>query len=332
MPMIKRKIFISTVPFGAADPKPLETMASSDISYTINPKGRRLKEDELAQIIEPYSVLIAGTEPITEKIMDNAPNLRLIARVGIGVDNVDLLAARERNIAVSYTPDAPTLAVGELTLGLMISLLREIPRSDRGMRGGEWWRVQGRRLAECTVGIIGVGRIGKTVIKHLTGAFPGIKILANDTDPDLNFGEQHKLRWTDKETIYRNCDIITLHVPLTPETRGMISKHDLELMKSDAVIINTARGGIISENDLATALRQSSIGGAAIDVFSEEPYSGELTKLENCVLTCHMGSMTQDCRARMECEATDEAVHFLQNGNQRMAVPESEYAVAEMLR
>jgi D-3-phosphoglycerate dehydrogenase len=332
MPPTNSDIFISTVPFGAADPQPLEAMAADNISYVINPLKRRLKEEELIEFIRPFSVLVAGTEPITEKIMDNAPNLRLIARVGIGVDNVDLLAARDRNIAVSYTPDAPTLAVGELAIGLMISLLRQTHRSDKGMRRGEWWRAQGSRLAASTVGIIGVGRIGKTVVKHLSGGFPGVKILANDIAPDLEFGKEHNLEWADQKTILENCDILSLHVPLTPQTRGMIGLDELRQMRPEARLINTARGGIVIEQDLATALRQETIQGAAVDVFSEEPYSGELTELDSCILTCHMGSMTQDCRARMECEATAEAIHFLKNNTQRMAVPENEYAIAEMLR
>jgi D-3-phosphoglycerate dehydrogenase len=255
--------------------------------------------------------------------MDRAPKLRLISRVGIGLDGVDLLAARERGIAVSYTPDAPAPAVAELTTGLMLALLRGISSTDRNMRNGVWHRVMGRRLARCTVGIIGVGRIGKRLIRHLGGF--GCRILANDLEPDWEFGRAHGVEWGDKERIFREADIITLHVPLTPLTRNLITRRELDWMKPTALLVNTARGPLVSEHDLADALRNNGIAGAAIDVFSLEPYAGELCAIERCILTCHMGSMSVDCRTQMEVEATEEAVRFLRNEPLLHRVPEVEF-------
>jgi D-3-phosphoglycerate dehydrogenase len=319
----ERKVLITTVPFGNYDRRPLDLLESNNIEYLINPIGRKLKEYELAEMAGDSGVLIAGTESITANVMDRAPHLRLIARVGIGLDNVDLVAARERGITVSYTPDAPSAAVAELTIGLMISLLRQIPQADRGMRNGVWHRFMGRRLAEMTVGIIGVGRIGKRVIRHLKGF--GAKILANDLTAAVVYGNEPCLRWVDKETIYREADIITLHVPLTPSTERMITRREIEMMKPEVLLINTSRGNIIDEADLAAALRAGRIGGAAIDVFGQEPYSGELTTLDRCIMTSHMGSMSRDCRVRMELEATQEAVRFLTGQPLRQIVPEDEY-------
>ncbi|NPU97283.1 MAG: phosphoglycerate dehydrogenase [Candidatus Omnitrophica bacterium] len=317
------KILVTTVPFGEADPAPLDLLKAAGVSFDLNPFGRRFQEDELAERIGPYHGLIAGTEPITRRVMEQAPNLKHISRVGIGLDSVDLIAARELGIQVSYTPDAPAPAVAELAVGQMLNLLRLIPQADRGMRRGIWKRLMGRRLSECVVGIIGLGRIGKRVTRHLSGFGP--KILVNDITPDLEFIEKHSLIEAAKEQIYVEADIITLHVPLTRETRGLIGPRELAMMKPDALLINTARGGIVDEAALAAALRAGKLGGAAIDVFEQEPYSGELTGIENCLLTCHMGSCSVDCRARMEREATEEALRFVRNEPLRGLVPESEY-------
>ncbi len=321
---IERRVLITTVPFGEINRKPLDLLEAEGIDYGINPLNRKLKEAELAELAKDFGVIIAGTEPNSRRVMDNAPHLRLISRVGIGLDSVDLLAARERGILVSYTPDAPSPAVAELTIGLMVSLLRGIPQADRNMRHGVWHRVFGRRIAECAIGIIGVGRIGKRVARHL-GGFAPKRILANDLVPDVDFGHQHHLEWTDKETIYRQADIISLHVPLTPLTHNLITYKELALMKPTTVLINTARGGIVNEGDLANALRGRQIAAAALDTYLQEPYSGELTTLENCVLTSHMGSMSVDCRFQMELTAVEETIRFLKGEPLLSLVPETEY-------
>jgi D-3-phosphoglycerate dehydrogenase len=274
-------------------------------------------------MIGDIDVLIAGTEPITAEVMDRAKRLRLISRVGIGLDSVDLQAARARGILVSYTPDAPAPAVAEMTMGVILSLLRSLARADRGMRGGVWHRFLGRRLSDVTVGVIGVGRVGKRLIRHLQGFSP--KILANDIAPDYEFGIAHHVHWVEKDVIYSEADIISLHLPLTPLTQNLIAVRELNMMKSDAVFVNTSRGGMVNEHDLAQVLKQGKLAGAALDVFGQEPYSGELVTIENCLLTCHMGSMSRDCRTRMELEATEEAVRFLKDEPLRLLVPDAEY-------
>lgn len=322
---VKRRVLITTVPFGEADRYPLELLEANQIEYVINPIGRRLKEEELIVMIPDFGVVIAGTEPITEKVIASAPNLGLIARVGIGLDSVNLSAARAHGVQVTYTPDAPSPAVAELAIGQMLALLRGISLSDRNMRNGVWHRFMGRRLSEVTVGLIGVGRVGKLVIKHLRGGFPFVRILANDLKPDVEFGKSHNIEWVEKEEIYRSADIISLHLPLTPVTRTLITANEINLMKKDVLLVNTSRGNMINEKDLAQALRSQRIAGAAIDVFEREPYTGELSTFENCLLTCHMGSMSVDCRSRMEIEATEEAVRFLKDEPLRTIVPEYEY-------
>lgn len=323
---VDRRVLITTVPFGQQR-RPLDLLEADGIEYVINPIGRRLKEEELASMAADFGVLIAGTEPITARVMDAAPHLKLISRVGIGLDSVDLAAARARGITVSYTPEAPSPAVAELAVGLMLALLRDIPGADRVMRDGVWRRTMGRRLSNMIVGVIGVGRIGKRVIRHLCGGFPGARILANDLNPDLGFGSRYGVEWAEKDHIFGAADVITLHLPLTPQTRALIGARELALMKPTTVIVNTSRGNMVHEQDLALALREGRLAGAAIDVFEREPYSGDLATIDRCILTCHMGSMSEDCRARMELEATEEALRFLRGEPLLNVVPDSEYAV-----
>jgi D-3-phosphoglycerate dehydrogenase len=320
------KVLITTVPFGDKNNQPLDQLQAAGIECLINPIGRKLKEDELAEMISDFDVLIAGTEPITEKVMSGAPRLKLISRVGIGLDSVDLLAAERRGIKVSYTPDAPAPAVAELTIGLMLSLLRSVHVANAQMHRGEWHRYFGRRISEVTIGIIGAGRIGGRVLRHLA-AFGSPRVLVNDLVFDHGMAPGPRLEWVDKEAIYREADMISLHVPLTANTKNMIRSEQIATMKSDALLINTSRGGIINESDLAEALIAGVIGGAAIDVFNQEPYTGDLAKIDRCLLTSHMGSMSVDCRTRMEIEATQEAVRFLTGQPLSGLVPPEEYDV-----
>jgi D-3-phosphoglycerate dehydrogenase len=320
------KVLITTVPFGEKNRLPVEQLDAAGVEYLINPLGRKLAEEELAEMITDYDVLIAGTEDITDFVMSKAKKLKLISRVGIGLDNVDLLAAERRGIKVSYTPDAPAPAVAELTIGFMLALLRSVHISNAQMHRGEWQRHFGRRIPEVTIGIIGTGRIGGRVLRRLQ-AFGSPRILVNDIRPDKNIAPELKLEWVGKEEIYRQADLISLHVPLTNQTKNMIAIQELLMMKSDAMIINTSRGGIINEADLGAVLNAGHLSGAAIDVFDQEPYSGDLSKIDRCLLTSHMGSMSIDCRTRMEIEATEEVVRFLNNQKLLGAVPEEEYDV-----
>jgi D-3-phosphoglycerate dehydrogenase len=320
------RLLVSTVPFCRFDKAPRAWLDEAGIEVVENPVGRRLKEDEIADMIGGYDYLIAGTEPVTDRVLSRADRLKLIVRVGIGLDSVDLAAARARGVAVSYTPDAPSPGVSELTIGLMLALLRQTHIADRTLHAGGWDRLMGRRLAEVTVGVIGVGRIGKRVIRHLREGFPGVRLMANDLVPDQDFATKYDVIWAEKDAIYRHADVITLHMPLTPRTRDMMGAAEFAVMKPDAVLVNTARGGIVNEAALAAALREGGISGAAVDAFVEEPYSGALAGIDHCILTCHMGSMTQDCRTRMEREATQEVLRQARGEPLRSLAPEAEYS------
>ena len=320
------KVLITTVPFADKNRLPLELLENAGIEYLVNPLNKKLTEDELLEMVDDVDIIIAGTEQITSKVLDRASNLKMISRVGIGLDSVDLLAAEERGIKVCFTPDAPAPAVAELTIGLMLSLLRSTHVANAELHRGEWVRHFGRRIPEITIGIIGVGRIGQRVLRRLS-SFGTPRVLVNDLNPDDRLVPQTKLEWTDKEEIYKQADIISLHLPLTKHTKNMIRAEHIALMKPDAILINTARGGIVNELDLANALNMGHLHGAAIDVFEQEPYVGPLASIERCILTAHMGSMTVDCRTRMEIEATEEVVRFNKGLPLEREVPEEEYSV-----
>lgn len=318
------KVLITTAPFGEQDPYPLKLLEMAGVDYAINPYGRKLSEHELAELIPSFDVLIAGTEKITEKVMEKGSNLKFISRVGIGLDSVDLHAAKRRGIQVSFTPDAPSPAVAELTVCLMLTLLRSVHLANSAMHRGIWKRYFGRRLAEVTLGLIGAGRIGRKVIE-IVSLLGARTILVNDIRDDLALETMPWVKTVTKEEIYKNADLISVHVPLTRVTSDMIRYDQLLKMKKEAMIINTSRGGIVNEEDLARVLHEGHLMGAAVDVFDKEPYDGELRSIERCILTSHMGSMSFDCRSRMEIEATEEAIRFLNGQPLKALVPQHEY-------
>jgi D-3-phosphoglycerate dehydrogenase len=325
------KVLITTVPFAQRDKLPIKLLEQAGVEFAINPLGRKLREDELAEMIGDYEVLIAGTEAITSKVIARAKRLKLISRVGVGLDSVDLLAAKQAGILVSYTPDAPAPAVAELTIGFIFSLLRNIQSANMQMHRGEWNRYFGRRITDVVVGVIGAGRIGERVLETLVPLNPR-KILVNDLRGDVVLMNKFpNVKFVEKSEIFRDADLLTLHIPLTDITKDMIRYEHLKSMKSDAMIINTSRGGIINEHDLIRALREGHLSGAAIDVFEQEPYIGELIEIERCLLTSHMGSMSIDCRTRMEIEATEEAVRYFRGEMLMALVPQSEYAVRKVI-
>ena len=316
------RVLITAVPFGEVDAGCLDLLDGAGVDRVRNPHGRRLTEPEIASLIADFDVLIAGTEPITRPVIRAGRRLRLISRVGVGLDNVDLSAARDHGVAVAYTPEAPADAVAELTIGLALSLLRGVHRADAAIRGGAWTRLPGRRLGAVTAGVIGVGRIGRRVIRLLS-AF-GARILANDLAP-ASLAEP--VEWVDKPALFREADLVTLHVPLTPSTHGLVGPGQLAMMRPGALLVNTCRGGVVDEAALADALRSGRLAGAAVDTFVDEPYHGELVEVDTCLMTAHMGSMAADCRRRMERGAARNVVAFLRGEPLDEPVPESEYAV-----
>jgi D-3-phosphoglycerate dehydrogenase len=240
-------------------------------------------------------------------VLEQAPRLRLVARVGVGLDSVDLDAARDHGVAVTWTPEAPARSVVELTLGLLVDLARGVTRADRAMRRGEWDRRIGFLLEGKTLGILGCGRIGRKVAA-LARAF-GMHVLAHDVARDDAWAASLGVRYVPLDDLLASADALTVHLPLTPGTRRILSRRELALLKTGALLVNTSRGEVLDEDALDAELPR--LGGAALDVFCEEPYTGPLRRHENVVLTAHMGSCSREGRLGMELGAARSVADFL---------------------
>lgn len=307
--MANKRILLATWPFGATGKTPLELLEQTGCELVFNPHRRRLRPHDVTDMLQDIDGVIAGTEPYNCRTLCNANRLQVISRVGIGLDNVDLEYCRDNNIQVTYTPDAPSQAVAELTVANILNLLRHIHHSDRSVREGAWNRLMGCLIEEVVVGIIGVGRIGSRVIRLLETFRP--TILANDTDPDVYGKPMPNTKWCSTEDILKAADLITLHIPMCAENRHFINRSKIEQMKTGALLINTSRGLIIDTEALTDALVQNHLGGAALDVYENEPYEGRLTKLDNTVLTAHIGASARQSRYLMELGAAEDCIKVL---------------------
>jgi D-3-phosphoglycerate dehydrogenase len=305
---MNKKILITAHPFCEYNDLPLKLLKKNKLTYYLNPFKRRLKEKEIFKLLKKFDGIIADTEPLTNKVLNEAKKLKIISRVGIGLNNVDLVSAKKNNIKVAYTPDAPTDAVVELTLGLIFNSIRKISEQNYLMKKKIWNRIAGFRIPHLKFGIIGLGRIGIKVAKNLK-KLGAKQIFYNDivTKKFSNF------KFKSKDYIYKNCDIVSLHVPLTNKTKNLITVKEISKMKKNCILINTSRGGIINENDLLKSLSLGRFFSVALDVFNNEPYYGALRKFDRCILTPHVGSMSFDCRNRMELEATEAVVNYFNN-------------------
>lgn len=307
--MANKRVLLATWPFGASGRRPLELLEETGWELVFNPYRRRLKPADVARLLADVDAVVAGTEPYNRETLANANRLKVISRVGIGLDSVDLQHCRDADIRVTYTPDAPSEAVAELTVGNIINLLRHIHQSDRSVREGAWNRFMGRLVQETTIGIIGAGRIGGRVIELLAPFRP--TILANDIDPKVCGTSMPNTKWRSVEEIMRTADVVSLHIPMCPENRHFINRALISQMKTGACIINTSRGGIVDTDALTDALVQHHLGGAALDVYENEPYEGPLTKLDNTVLTAHIGASARQSRYLMELGASEDCIRVL---------------------
>ena len=323
------KIFISTYPYCKIDKGPLDLLQATGWEIIINPLGRKLHQEELAKYASDCDALIAGTENV-DSLVRESKKLKIISRVGIGLDSVPLKLCKQKEIIVTYTPDAVSMAVVELTIGLMVALTRQVISADRQIRSSQWSRPYGKRIEESIIGIIGFGRIGSKVAKMLSAFKPSQILVFDIKDKTLEVNELKKMGLNidvaSLENIYVTSDIVTLHIPYSKYSRYMIDENVFQKMKPDAYLINTARGGIVREDHLYDAIKSQKIAGAAMDVFEVEPYQGSLCELENVILTQHMGSCSYDCRLNMELQAAEDILNFFNNRPLKNRVPEEEYA------
>jgi len=308
-------ILITTSSFGKNDPGATEKLKHAGFSVVLNPYGRKLTEAEVTGLIREHAPvgMIAGVEPLTREVLQKAGDLKAISRCGIGMDAVDLKAANKLSIAVTNTPDAPTIPVAELTLGLMLSLLRKIHLSDASIRKGEWHRPMGNLLHGKTIGLIGCGRIG-TYLAKLLSSFD-CTVLGHD--PVCQRRNYYRL--LDLSDMLSQSDIISLHLPYNAENHHLIDVEKIRMMKKGAMLINASRGGLVDEDALYDALVSGHLSGAALDCFEQEPYAGRLKELDTVLFTGHVGSYATEGRIMMEKQAVENLLEMLGIKCQRTA-------------
>ena len=278
----------------------------------VNDRKGITAEELLSEISDYDAVIVRGRTKITEKVIKQAKNLKVVGRCGVGVDNIDLQAAKENGITVVNAPGATTTSVAELTIGLIFSIAREIPRADAGMKNGEWLKKElvGVELDKKSLGIIGYGRIGSTVGKIAVSA--GMRINAFDLflTPETTLVNGGELLPFDE--VIKKSDFITVHTPLTETTRNLINDEAISQMKDGVFIICAARGGIIDENALLNGLNSGKVAGVALDVYvSEPPTNQELINHPKVIATPHIGGQTADAQKQASIDISTEVLAAL---------------------
>ena len=289
---------------------------SVDVINAINP-------DELQGIIKNYDALVVRSQTkVTENIINAGDRLKVIGRAGVGVDNIDVGAATRKGIVVVNSPDGNTVAAAEHTLALIMSLARYIPSANQSLKNGEWKRKEytGVELYNKVLGIIGLGRIGSHIARVCKAM--GMKLIAFDPYINKKIADEIGVEVVELEQLFTEADFITIHVPLTAETKNLINKDSMKKMKNSVRIVNCSRGGIINESDLVEALENNVIGGAALDVFAQEPLTdSQLQKVqEKLIITPHLGASTQEAQINVAIDVAEQITSVLNGEGVKNAV------------
>ena len=304
-------MLVTPTSYARNDPRLKRELEALVGEVVYNPSQKPLSAEALAGLLPEVDGYIAGLDAITHEALAVANRLKVIARYGVGVDNVDLLAAKQKGITVTNTPNANSVSVAELTVSLILALARQIPEAVSSTRRGEWPRVSGVTLEGKTVGIFGLGAIGKRLAQRLSGF--DCRILVYDPFVDRDFAEQYGIQITDRESVVEQADFLSLHLPLLPETRRMVDDSFLASMKPGAFLINTSRGEVVDEQALLHALESGRLRGAALDAFSEEPPASDhpLLQLPQVIVTPHMGAHTDGATNTMGWMALKDCLSVL---------------------
>lgn len=285
--------------FGRHTDAGVRLLEEAGCAVILTDPGGPWPEEAMRAYAQKADALIVGADAVTRAVLEAGLCLRVVAKHGVGVDNIDLAAAEERGIAVTYAPGGNTRSVAEMTVALLLALWRGLSRADVRMRARVWEPVVGREVAGRTLGIVGLGRIGREVAL-LTRAL-GMRVVACDVVWDRDFADAHGIQQETLQGVLVQADAVSVHVPLTSGTRGLIGTRELAWMRPDAVLINVARGGVVDECALAAALEQGRLAGAAVDVYEREPpWDSPLLDLDNVLLTPHMAHSTVEAMERVD--------------------------------
>jgi phosphoglycerate dehydrogenase-like enzyme len=302
------KILISPAPLDGVDAAFKQLLLDAGFELVYPRIGRQLVENELHRFLEGCEAALAGSEPYTRAVLEKHPQLRVVARVGVGYDAVDVRAATEHGIVVTIAPGTNEESVAEHTMMLLLACARNLISQHNQIVAGRWPRNANVPIRRQTLGLIGLGRIGRAVA--LRGLAFGMRVLAHEPNPIQSFVDKHGIILASLDEVIRQADFLSLHAPLLPETRYLINEQTLEWMKPTAYLINTSRGGLVNEKDLVEALQQRRIAGAGLDVFEEEPPPADhpLFKFENVILTAHTAGVDWRSRDDMALSAAQAVV------------------------
>jgi D-3-phosphoglycerate dehydrogenase len=304
------RVLITTRTFQKMRGAHWDTLEEAGLETVTSGLDEALNERQLIERLPGIAALICGMDEVTGQALEAADELRVISMNGVGLDRIDVDAATRRGIVVTCTPGTNADSVADLTLALMLAQARQIPRHDRTLRQGDWSRRGGRELRGQHLGLVGLGAIGKKVALRAL-AF-GMTVQAYDPYVDVAFCREHGIRVSDWATTLRTSDILSLHLPVTVDTLGLIDQEALAAMKSGAVLINTARGELVDEAALIEALESGHLGGAGLDAFSPEPPApSPLWAMEQVVLTPHLGGNTREAALRTALQSARNAVAVL---------------------
>jgi D-3-phosphoglycerate dehydrogenase len=300
------KICVSTVAF--SNNKLVNELKNFFTNVVVNEKGIRIPENELADFYQDAEGIIVGLEKITPELLDQLPKLKIIAKYGVGLDNIDIDECKKRDIQIGWTGGVNKRSVAEMALGFMLALTRNLYITSNQLKNNIWNKNGGFQLTGKTIGIIGVGNIGKELIE-ITKPF-NCNLLLNDVQ-DINILNYKNALIVDKDRIYNEADFISIHTPLTKETENLINSEVLKRMKGTSFLINTSRGGIVNERDLKYALKNGIIAGAAIDVYDLEPPNDlELLNLPNLICTPHTGGNAEEAVLAMGLSAINHLIQY----------------------
>jgi D-3-phosphoglycerate dehydrogenase len=303
-------ILVTPRSFGKTNPELFDRLRDAGLTVARNNTGGILSADQMREMLASCEGVILGVDPMNAEVLAAAPRLRAIAKYGVGLDNIDLNRCKQRGIAVSRTTGANSNAVADYAFALILAVARKMAAIDRRCRAGDWGKITGADVYGKTLGIVGLGAVGKCVVRRARGF--DMRILASDIVWDDPYAETMGIERVDIETLCREADIITLHTELTEDTRAMINAKRLSVMKTSAIVINTARGGLIDEGALLAALRGGRIYGAGLDVFEEEPPTEAAWRgLETVVMGSHCASSTLGATEAMGRMAVDNLLRDL---------------------
>ena len=294
----KADILIAIDTFDQVNTGQISRLKELGLSVRLNETGRILDYENNADIYTDIKYIIAGLERYDEKFFNQFPSIEVISRIGVGVDSIDLVAAKKNNVSIYITSDKPSVAVAELCIANMISLLRNTYKMSNDLKEGRWHPIEGNELRNCTIGIVGLGSIGKQVAKRVY-AF-GSRIIAYGRTWNQQFADKYKIKKVALQNLIKTSDIVTVHLPFEEETKNIISKQLIENLAPGAVLINTSRSGVIDNLALKEAVIKKKLSGVAIDVFDEYRNISPWEDVENVILTPHIGSHTKETRKAME--------------------------------